>query len=167
MKAAPVTPELAAIIGVSVAAAGSNPTTASAPKTTTTQPAAPASTPPAEPAAPDPKGTYTGSGDYILSPTLYGNSYLVGEVDMTNTGNIGLIVRVKFTWPQEGSPPIAAYKTIRVPYGQTRVARFHVSAGNVSNSTVIDQLQAWQTGHNYQDGYTWTAKITGTFGEAH
>lgn len=123
---------------------------------------------PAAPApAPSPNGTYTGSGDYTLSPTLYGDNYLIGEVDVTNTGNVGIIARVKFTWPQEGYPPIVAHKTVRIRYGATKVVRFHVNVGNVSNSNVIDLLQSWQSGHGYANGYHWTATIIGTYGATH
>jgi len=159
----------AAVIGI--AGGEGSPST---PKSSTSQPAAspvtslPPSAPAAAPApAPSPDGNYTGSGDYTLSPTVYGNNYLVGEVDLTNTGNIGTVIRVKFTWPQEGYPPIKAVKTVRVPYGASKTVRFHVSAGNVSNSNVIDLLQSWQEGHNFKDGFTYKATIIDTFGAVH
>jgi hypothetical protein len=73
-------------------------------------------TPPAPAAAPNPQGNYNGSCDYTLgnSPAT-GTATLVGEVDLTNNGNIGTIVKVRMTWPQEGYPPITVRKTIPAP----------------------------------------------------
>jgi len=35
------------------------------------------------------------------------------------------------------------------------------------NQSEIDRLQTWQEGHDYQDGGTYDAKITDTFGNVH
>jgi hypothetical protein len=83
----------------------------------------------------------------VLSPSLYGNDYLVGEVTLHNTGNIGTVVRVRFTWPQEGMAPIVAHKMVRVPFGQSKTVRFPCQRRHVSNSNVIDLLQSWQEHH--------------------
>ena len=136
---------------------------------TTTPPAPAATTPPpaAVPAAPNPKGTYSGSCDYTLASGVYSNDHLVGEVDLTNTGNIGTVTKVRITWPQEGYAPITARKTVRLPAGQTIPVRFHVSAGSIGGgSNVIDLLQSYQSSHN-GTGCTYHAAIISTYGSAH
>src|SRR6185437_10501647 len=51
---------------------------------------APAATTTPPPASPDPKGTDTGSCDYQLgSDPVGGTAKAVGEIDVTNTGNVG------------------------------------------------------------------------------
>jgi hypothetical protein len=160
---------IAAVLALGVGACGSTAharhAAVKAPVAASSQPPAPATSQP--PAAPAPDGTYTGSGDYILGPGTYDNNYLVGEVDLRNTGNVGEKVMVTFSWPQEGYVPITAHKTVMVRFGASKTVRFHVSAGNVANSNVIDLLQGWQDGHNYRDGYKWQAKIIDTFGVVH
>jgi hypothetical protein len=161
----------AAAFGV-LAIAGCTSTTTAA-KTSAVAPATPSSTASATPAAtpapvPSPDGTYTGSCDYILAGSTAANSYLVGEVDLTNTGNIGTVNRVRMTWPQEGSPPVAAHHTVRVAAGASKVVRFHVSAGSIdAGSPVIDQLQSWQSGHGDRNGCTDKVTIIRTYGAAH
>jgi hypothetical protein len=72
-------------------------------------------------------------------------------------------VRTKITWPQEGYAPITMKRTVRALFGQTKAVRFHYYA----SGNQVDLLQAWQTGHNYEDGRTYHASITGTYGRAH
>ncbi len=124
----------------------------------TAAPAAPTPTP-------NPNGTYQGSCDYTLTQDFNNPdaNWLVGEIDLTNTGNVGVIVKTRITWPQEGYPPITARKTVRLAYGQSKPVRFHVPA----NSNVITLLQSWQTNHNYNDGCTYHAAFTSTFGAVH
>ena len=91
-----------------------------------------------------------------------GTAVFVGEIDLDNTGNIGVTVRTRITWPQEGYASITMRRTVRAPAGQTKAVRFHYHA----SSNQVDLLQAWQTGHGYADGCTYHATITGTFGSA-
>jgi hypothetical protein len=118
--------------------------------------------------SPSPGATYTGSCNYTLSDNAYQPDWLVGEIDLTSTGNIGVVVRVKITWPQQGYPPVVARKTVRVPYAARVPVRFQVDAGTIAGgSNVIALLQAWQTDHNYATGCTYHAVIIGKFGPAY
>ena len=118
---------------------------------------------PAPAPAPSPNGTYTGSCDYLLgnSPAT-GTAVAVGEIDLVNTGNIGTVDRVRITWPQEGYAPITAARTVRTAAGATRPVSFRYPL----TYNQISALQSWQTGHNYQDGCTYKATITSTYGIA-
>lgn len=128
--------------------------------------AASGSTSPAPQASPNPDASYQGSCDYTLSSSIYGNDHLIGEVDQDNTGNIGVVVRVRITWPQEGAPPITARKTVQLPYGASnKPVRFHVPVASGGN--VINQLQSWQENHNFKNGCTYHATILRTYGSAH
>ena len=136
------------------------------------QPASPAaatSSPPAAPAppTPNPQGTYQGSCNYTIASSPSQQDTLTGEVDVTNTGNIGTVVRVRISWPQEGYAPIARHRTVRVRPGATKAVRFHVPVGNSwDGSNVISNLQAWQTGHGLRDGCRYRGGIVNTFGQA-
>jgi hypothetical protein len=136
-------------------AAPSAPPASSGPPAATTAPAP----------VPSPDGKYSGSCDYTLSDSFNGNDHLVGEIDAKNTGNIGVVLRTRITWPQEGTPPIVAHRTVKVAWGQKKVVRFSVPVSNSGN--VIDLLQSWQEHHNFRDGCTYHAAIIRTFGEAH
>jgi hypothetical protein len=110
---------------------------------------------------PHPAGTSTGSCDYDLgSDPVGGTTVAIGEIDVTNTGNVGIVVRTVITWPQEGYPPLAMHQRIKVPVGDTRPASFH----RPLSYDQITRLQAWQTGHNYADGCTYTATIVSNYG---
>ncbi|GAA4490501.1 hypothetical protein GCM10023191_022760 [Actinoallomurus oryzae] len=52
------------------------------------------------------------------------NYSLNAEVDVKNTGNIGLLVNVKVSWPQFGTSPVVASKKVKVPYRKTVTVRF-------------------------------------------
>jgi len=114
---------------------------------------------------PSPDGKFSGSCDYTLGDNpVGGTAEFIGEVDLDNTGNIGTIVRVKITWPQEGYSPITRTKTVKVPFGATgQAVRFHVPA----SGTEVDRLQSWQNGHDYNDGCTYDGTITDTYGAPH
>lgn len=85
---------------------------------------------------------------------------LTGEIDVNNTGNIGTVDKVKITWPQEGYGPIVMRRTVRVAAGASQAVSFHKNA----SQTVISNLQAWQTGHNYNDGCTYKVTMVNEFG---
>ena len=127
-------------------------------------PAAPSSPPPAAAPAPNPQGTYSGSCNYLLgSSPATGTAVAVGEIDLTNTGNIGEVTKARITWPQEGFAPLRETRTVHVAAGTTKRVSFSMPL----SSNQISALQAWQTGHNYADGCTYRATITGTYGTAH
>ena len=156
---------LPALAGIALAACAATPgghaaTNATAPGSVAPAATAPATSAPPAPVAPDPKGKYSGSCDYSLGNGTDGNYKLIGEIDVTNTGNVGIVARVRITWPQEGYSPIRAIKTVRVPEGAKLPVRFHMPV----DSNVIDLLQSWQTGHDLRDGCTYHVAITDTFG---
>ena len=121
--------------------ATSSPTTSSAAATPaadeTTEAETPIPTPPAEPA---PDGTYTGSCDYELSDNM--NNYpahagdLNGEVDVENTGNVGIVLKVTISWPQLGHAPIAMHKTVKVPYSGSLTVPFTPAGVRVGDRPV-------------------------------
>jgi hypothetical protein len=132
-------------------------------------PAAPPTTqPPAAPVA-NPKATGQGSCSYNLASSISGNDYLTGEVDLNNTGNVGVDVTVSVAWPQEGFSPIVSTKQVKLPFGASgQVVSFHVNAGNAGTSNVINNLQSWEQGHNYpSDDCTYKIDITGMTGAVH
>lgn len=112
------------------------------------------------PAAPNPDGTYRGSCDYLLSGSPY---TLVGEISLHNTGNVGVKVKTKISWPQLGSAPITMKKKVKVPYGKSKVVRFKRTAGYDE----IDLLQSWQESHGYRDGCKYDAAFYDTYGPTH
>lgn len=127
----------------------------SAPAPTT---AAPTTAPPPT-AAPD--GTYRGSCDYTLgSDPVGGTARAIGEVDLTNTGNVGTVVVVRITWPQEGYGPLVMTRTVRTAPGERKAVRFH----RPLSQNQIDLLQSWQDAHNFRDGCTYKASIVKTWG---
>jgi hypothetical protein len=131
-----------------------SPVTSAAPAATTTTPAAPAT--------PNPDGTYTGSCDYSLgSDPVGGTARAIGEIDLVNTGNVGTVVAVRITWPQEGYGPLVMTRTVRTTPGQHKAVRFH----RPLPQNQIDLLQSWQDSHDYRDGCTYKASLTSTFGE--
>lgn len=133
-------------------------------------PAAPSSNvPPAipDPAIPDPAGTVTGTCAYDLATDL--SNYdthaadLNAEVDVENTGNIGIVLTVTVTYPQLAHPGIVLSKKVRVVYGQTLTVSFTRPIGQ----SQITLLQDWQSGHDYDDGCTYKGTINDTYGTAH
>lgn len=111
---------------------------------------------------PSPNGTYQGACDYTLGDNpVGGTAVATGDVSVTNTGNIGTLVRVKITWPQQGYPSLAMTKKIRLNAGANQDVQFHMPL----TYDQISNLQNWQTGHNYQDGCTYKATIMHTFGQ--
>jgi hypothetical protein len=152
-----------AVIGILSAVFAAPATTTTLHPSASTVPAASA-TVPALP-APSPDGTYQGSCDYLLDVGGQMGAYaLVGEIDLSNTGNVGVIVHTRITWPQEGSPPVTMRKTVHLPFGATdKPVRFRMSA----TSEEIDALQSWQGSHDFKDGCTYHASFASTYGPAH
>ncbi|SRR5258708_3807668 len=145
------------VIGIAVGAAGGGKSGGHPAATpATSAPAAPVS---AAPPVTNPKGKYNGSCNYNLGNN--GSTYTAtGDIQMHNTGNVGIVVRMKITWPQQGYAPLAMTRTVKLATGQSRDVQFH----RPLSYTQISNLQAWQNGHNYADGCTYHAKITDTFG---
>ena len=125
--------------------------------------AAPA-TPAAVPSvAPSPDGTYQGACDYSLA--MSGDNLVstaTGDIQTKNTGNIGTMVRLRITWPQQGYAPLKMIRTVRLHPGQSKDVQFHMPL----TQTQITDLQNWQSGHGEKDGCTYRGTITSTFGSA-
>jgi hypothetical protein len=154
------------IVGLVIGLAAGSTTTSTTARHASPASAAPAAAPSSAPApapspVPSPDATGTGSCDVSLSSSINGPNYLVSEVDVTNTGNVGAVIRVKVSWPQVGFAPIVKHKTVRVPYGQTA----HVNASNYS-SDIIGNFQNYQLSHN-GDPCSYSLTIESTFGQAH
>ena len=117
------------------------------------------------PATPKPAGTASGSCNYTLSSTLSGPNYLIGEVDLSNTGNVGSVVRVRIGWPQEGSVDITKIKTVHLPYG---AHNWPVHFKVLADDSVITNLQDWEEGHGLpQNDCSYHTAIINTFGQTH
>ena len=122
-------------------------------------PAAPSS--PA-PAAPSPEAKGSGSFDYSLSDSLYGQDYVTAEVTVTNTGNVGEWVTIHAHWHQFAMAPITATRTVRLPVGTARDVRIKVPV----STSQIDNLQTWEEHNNYGQDGGYRLTIPGTFGQA-
>jgi len=160
---------LAVIIAASVAisAAAGNGRHPAAAGTSAAPAAAPAAQAAAPAPVPSPAGTGAGSCDYTLGDNPAGDpstAVATAEVDLTNTGNVGTVVRVTVGWPQEGYAPLTMTRTVRMPYGASGApVSFHMPL----TSTQLDNLQNWQLGHTGQDGCTYSETILRTYGPAH
>ena len=160
---------LLAVIGGILAATGYKaPAAAPAARTATSAPATPTHTaapvrhtsaPP--PPVTNPKGSYRGACNYTLgSDPVGGTAVATGDISVHNTGNVGIVMRLKITWPQQGYAPLTMSRTVRLATGASRDVQFHRSI----TQTEIENLQNWQTSHNYADGCTYHGAITSTFG---
>lgn len=110
---------------------------------------------------PEPDGDFTGSCDYTLPSDIDGDYELIGDVEVANTGNVGIQVKVTIKWLQMGHDPVTASEKIMVPYGQTETVRF---AETVS-STVIDRVQSYQLNADFDDSYCkYEGEILQTYG---
>ena len=123
---------------------------------------APATTaPPAHP-YPSPDGTYQGACDYTLgNDPANGTAVATGDIQTTNTGNIGIVIKLTLTWPQQGYSPLSETKTVSVPDGGSMDVQFNMQL----TYDQLSNLQNWQSGHT-DTGCTYTGTITGTFGVA-
>lgn len=106
-------------------------------KATVTSSATSTSTPepdPTEPpkihAVPDPKGSYNLNCDYVLgdfSESAQGYRFVAGG-RLRNTGNIGIVARVKVSWEQLGQPPVTSIKTVSIRRGHSKRVSFSLPA---------------------------------------
>lgn len=133
-------------------------------KSSTAQPPdAATSSGPAANNGPDAKAKLTGTCDYSLSDTLGGNDTFTAEVDVKNTGNIGIKVKVTASWPQFGFGPLTSHRTVTVPFHKTVTVQLRHSAS--SEQTL--RLQSWQEHHDIKDGCKYDGKILETSGQPH
>jgi hypothetical protein len=164
---------LIVIVTVASALAGSpastpNTTSAASPSASPSAATPVATTAPAPAPAPVPSPNAKGRGscDVSLSSSIDGTSYLVSVVDITNTGNIGQMIRVRVAWPQVGFAPIVQHKLIRVPFGKTVHANLHVAA-DPNGADIIGNFQTYQLSHLNGDPCDYTLTEVSTFGAAH
>lgn len=152
---------LLVIIVVAVAASGGGKSTPdSTPSTFAPSTTAPA---PQPSAVPSPGGTVKGSCDYDLgNDPVNGTAEAVGDIDAQNTGNVGIVLQITITWPQEGHSPLRMSKTVRVPYGADQDFQF----SRRLTQDELSRLQDYQLGHT-DSGCTYDGTVTGTFGAAH
>lgn len=112
-----------------------------------------------------PYGTVSGncSQASVPNPSQAHAADLVGDVDVKNTGNIGITVTVTMTWPQLGHRPIAVTKhDVSVDYGHTA----SVSFNRPVDHDQLANFKGWQDKQN-EDGCTYTGTMTHTFGDVH
>jgi hypothetical protein len=138
--------------------------TAAAPPTSATPQAA--STPAAPAPVPSPNASGTGTCDVSLGTGLNGPNYLVAEVDVNNTGNIGEVVKVTVSWPQVGFAPIVKHKAARIPFGGTAHVNLRANAADYSGD-VIGNFQNYQLSHPNSDACNYTLTEVSTFGSPH
>jgi hypothetical protein len=113
---------------------------------------------------PSPHGTWAGACDYTLgSDPVDGTAFATGDIELANTGNVGVVVKMKITWPQEGFAPLVMHKITRLHYGQSKDVQFALPM----TGDQVDNLQNWQSSHGYKDGCTYHVKMTSTFGQVH
>jgi len=130
---------------------------------TSTGPASPVYASPVTAATPSPDGKYNGACDYTLgSDPVGGTAMATGDIQVRNTGNVGIAIKLKITWPQQGYAPLAMTKTVKLATGASRDVQFHRSI----SQTEIENLQNWQGSHDYADGCTYKGTIIHTFGPA-
>lgn len=128
------------------------------PAATSATSAAPVS---AAPPVANPDGKYNGSCNYTLgNDPVGGTAMATGDIQVRNTGNVGIVIRLKITWPQQGYAALVMTKSVKLAIGASRDVQFHRSL----SSNQLDNLQNWQTGHNFADGCTYHGTITSTFG---
>jgi hypothetical protein len=116
---------------------------------------------PPPPPTPKPDAKYGQSCDYVLGDfSEYSASgfRFIADANLTNTGNIGVVVSVKASWTQVGTKPIVMTKTIKVPTGAKRRVAFTKQVGQ----NEIDLIQSADYNHQCKV----VATITDTFGEA-
>lgn len=116
------------------------------------------------PAEPSPDGEFSNSCDYVLGDftnfTSHGFRFVAGA-DITNSGNVGIVVRVTARFKQAGGDPIVLRKTANVPYAATKSVDMTKPVGQDN----IDLIQSVQTGG--RDICTVDVAIVDTFGEVH
>ncbi len=137
---------------------------------TTAQVADGGSTPSQQPSSsqpapvPDPKGKVSGNCDMLLNSNFTSSvtGWLVADVEIRNSGNVGYVANAKAVWKQAGSAPIVKVKPVTVPYGRTKTAHFKVPIDQ-------NQVSAYQSAPGYFDNRacSFTATIMRTVGPAH
>jgi hypothetical protein len=146
----------AAIFALLAAGCGNNDNSSGAPN-----PAAIA--PPSEHAKPRPQAKVSGTCNYSLGRAMDGSATFTSQVQVTNTGNIAITVRVTVGWPQYGFRPVTAKQAVTLDTKHTSTLKFRRPATTEQTS----RLQASQTHHGEKTGCAYKGKILGTSGPVH
>lgn len=116
--------------------------------------------PPAGPEA-HPALDYTKACDYVLGDfsehSSTGYRFIAGA-DITNTGNVGIVVKVVAKWKQLGTDSVVESETVKVQYGKEKSVQITKPVGQ----NEIDLIQSAQGAGKI---CSVTAKIVDTFGE--
>ncbi len=117
------------------------------------------------PAVPKPAGKVSGSCDMLLNSNFTSSvtGWLVADVEIRNSGNVGYVANAKAVWKQAGSAPIVKVKPVTVPYGRSKAVHFKLPIDQ-------NQVSAFQAAPGYESGNTpcsFTATIMRTVGPAH
>ena len=108
----------------------------------------------------NPQGSFIDNCDLELSSSVDGPDAFIAGADMTNTGNVGIVVKTRVRWNQVSAPDVLASKTYRIPVGATRTAKFSVPA----TGDQIDQMQASPSYQNGGGGCKVKVNIVDTYG---
>lgn len=105
--------------------------------TTTEDVAEPEATPRVREAA-NPDGKFSSSCDIAFPEDFTSGDYaFVAAAKMRNTGNVGIVVRVRARFDQVASENVTDEKTVRIPVGKRRTAKFRIPA----TQTQVDEHQ--------------------------
>ena len=110
-----------------------------------------------------PDGQFQSNCDISLPDNINGQYAFIAGADLTNTGNIGIVVRVGVRWNQISSPDVLANQTLRLRVHGSRTAKFNVPA----TQDQISQMQASPSYQNGGGGCKVRVNIIGTFGKPH
>jgi hypothetical protein len=152
------------ILGIALAATG---TSSHKPQANSlaapSAPAAPSSAPAPAPTV-SPNGTVSGSCDVSLSDNFVsGQDYLTADVQVQNTGNVGVVIKVTVGWPQQGFDDIKKSKRVHVPFGATKTVHLNypVSTQQISN------FQDVQLASSGNDVCHYRGDLVSTYGPVH
>lgn len=92
--------------------------------------------------SPNPDGTFNSSCDILLASDINSPSYFIGAAKMRNTGNVGIVVRVKAVWDQTSTSNVTSTKIVHMPVGSHHTTKFRVPA-------TLDQIDELQSSPDY------------------
>lgn len=119
------------------------------------------------PSVPNASGKWGTNAACDVSLSMNGPSYLIASVHLKNTGNVGMIAKVKVSWPQEGFNPITRTKTVKVAWHSSKDVNLRVPASMNASPDVIGNFQNVQLGSSKMDVCHYHVAITGNYGQVH
>jgi hypothetical protein len=135
------------------------PTESPAAPTPSPTPPSPSPTPPAV-VLPDPAVDFSFACDYVLGDFTENprTGYrFIASAELTNTGNVGAVVKVVASWKQLGTDAVKAEKTVRIPYEGTMTVDFTKPVGS-------NEIDLHQSASDLGEPCTVDGTITDTFG---